>query len=65
MTKPDWTTAPAWATHLAMDADGSWRWFSEAPQYERGHWESSWLGGRVQVVCGTLPPSAHSMEVRP
>lgn len=31
--KPDWKDAPEWATHLAMDDDGTWHWFANEPEY--------------------------------
>lgn len=60
---PAWTTAPAWATHTAMDADGAWHWFDCDPQYLRGHWEPSMLGGRVQ--CWSPAPASETSQARP
>lgn len=36
--KPTWETAPEWATHLAMDKDGSWCWFEEEPGMVGFYW---------------------------
>lgn len=61
---PDWTTAPAWATHTAMDADGSWHWFETAPQYGFGYWSPSRLGGKVQLVDGMEGVARGSVQAR-
>lgn len=29
--KPEWSDAPEWATHLAMDEDGRWYWYERKP----------------------------------
>jgi len=34
----DWSTAPDWATHKAMDADGNWNWFSSQPYTPVSEW---------------------------
>lgn len=65
MKIPDWSTAPTWATHLAMDADGAWRWFEGPPQYGFGYWSPSRLGGRTEMVSGMAGTAAGSLQERP
>lgn len=36
--RPSWKSAPEWATHLAMDKDGSWFWFDGKPEIAGFYW---------------------------
>lgn len=38
--KPSWGTAPDWAQYLAMDDNGKWYWYENAPAWSpsEGHW---------------------------
>ena len=61
--KPDWSRAPDWATHRAMDADGAWNWFECQPKKHDGFWRAE--EGRIQYVDKCYEEWADTLEARP
>lgn len=45
---PSWADAPAWARYLAMDSNGAWYWFEEAPVRDGTAWLPPPGGARYQ-----------------
>lgn len=62
--KPSWDDAPLWATHLCMNADGVWVWFSAEPVYDDG--TSSWITRSIYDISSIADFAArNSMETKP
>jgi len=47
-----WVESPEWASYAAMDADGSWRWFSAKPVLSRrsSSWRQNRKDDQVQLI---------------
>jgi hypothetical protein len=60
----DWSLAPEWAAFAAMDADGEWYWYENAPHADEaeGVWLSRGRSERMGLVGDTWLDSA---EPRP
>ena len=41
--KIDWTHAPEWATHVAMDKNGQWHWYNQEPFANTIYVEHQWF----------------------
>lgn len=61
--KPSWKTAPSWATHLCMNADGVWYWFENEPVYHPD--TSTWQTASIYDISQVADDAArNSMERR-
>lgn len=63
MNKPDWKDAPEWAEYLAMDADGTWFWYEQAPTARGGGWD--YAASRWAFAGASLPIWDETLEPRP
>lgn len=61
--KPDWNTAPEWATWLAQDEDGSWFWFEAKPALGTTMWGPN--GGQCELASSTDTNWGTTLEPRP
>ena len=48
----DWSKAPKWATHAAMDSNGAWYWYGAEPMLLSRRWDTS---GEVSLVSFQHP----------
>ena len=65
--KPSWTTAPSWATALAMDPDGTWHWFQRTPENTVAQ---MWTTPGGYAVAGKTDPKGYpdwrgTLELKP
>lgn len=64
MTRPDWSTAPKWATWAAMDSTGAWYWFENEPVASDGLRMFTASGFKVEAcIIGGWKGSAHRRPV--
>lgn len=56
MNKPDWKDAPEWANWLAGDADGTWYWFKDKPDFDIDCWVRGFLGSIKLEHAGDYEP---------
>ncbi len=57
---PNWDDAPEYARFVAMQADGTWRWYAAKPSMLPGFWESSF------AICPVwFGEWANSLQERP
>lgn len=64
--KPNWSAAPNWANHLAMDMDGNWYWYENEPSIEDTSDEVwSFDNGKVELVEQDYSDWKESLERRP
>jgi len=45
----DWSAMPAWAEFAAMNADGTWYWYTNEPKFENGFWNANFKKGNIPV----------------
>ena len=63
--KPDWKDAPEWATHLAMDSDGSWWWFEQQPDEDDGCFVCQNFKLKMEIAYSPRELWHESLEARP
>lgn len=52
MIEFNWNCLPAWAEYIAMDEDGSWKWYSDRP-FRRLPEDTYWTEG--YKISGEIP----------
>lgn len=64
--KPEWNDAPDWANYLAMDMDGNWYWYENAPSIEGAN-DDVWSfdQGKIERIEIEYPNWKESLEQRP
>ncbi len=62
--KPSWDDAPGWAAFLCQNADGTWWWFENEPNFDDA--SSSWEVASIYDCCAIADKHArNSLEPRP
>lgn len=64
MNKPDWKDAPEWAQYLAMDENGEWYWYEQAPNARGGGWYAR-AASRWAFAGDSLTIWDETLEARP
>ena len=57
--------APVWASYTAMDADGVWWWYEQAPVQDSYSWDVSYPADRSWPVNVPTNDWRNSLERRP
>lgn len=60
--KPDWKDAPEWARWLAMNDDGVWHWYENAPEL---FWLAWSVGDGKVAIAGRNRDWDLTLEQRP
>lgn len=67
--KPDWSDAPEWANHLAMDEDGCWYWYELKPTIGSYAWRPQGPynaeGNRYLIAAPPRDRWRETLESRP
>jgi uncharacterized small protein (DUF1192 family) len=64
----DWATAPDWAKYKAMDADGTWNWYSGHPFISGSKWLPCLIEDKHKLIPNHPPsdkPWDETLEARP
>jgi hypothetical protein len=63
--KPSWDDAPMWANYLAMNPDGSWKWWECEPEPSHGAWWATTLTGKTLAATPREEAWQDTLEPRP